>query len=226
MKLGILIGTLWAALSLGCAGGKDAQVLESLQGFVSQNPGALEDAIVAEVNRVRATFNDPAVLANPAPEQRAPLKRHIKPGAKTLDDVAKAHSQAIHEGRFLQYGSCQETVTYTGQYWTQTFTWTSFCPHYNPMTKTTAWKRVDDAEINNKGVGEVVAGLPFSYVGSKVSAQDIAKQIVDLWMGSTEHRKQILDVISTGPYTTSTGVGIFLSDSYNMIIATELFIRD
>ena len=217
----IMAGVLWLALSLGCAGGDDAQVLESLQGFVSQNPGALEDAIVAEVNRVRATVN-----ANEVQAKSAPLRRHMNPGGKTLDDVAKAHSQAIHNGGFLQPGSCQELVKYTGVYWKETVEWTSVCPHYNPITKTTAWKRVDDAEINNKGVGEVVAGLPFSYVGSKVSAQDVAKQIVALWMGSTEHRKQILDVISTGPYTTSTGIGIFLSGSYNMIIATELFIRD
>ena len=223
MKLGIIVGILWAALSLGCAGGDDAQVLESLQGFISQNPGALEDAIVAEVNRVRATVN-----ANEVQAKSAPLRRHTNPGGKTLDDVAKAHSQAIHNGGFLQPGSCQELVKYTGVYWKETVEWTSVCPHYNPITKTTAWKRVDDAEIDNKGVGEVVAGLPFSYVGSKVSAQDVAKQIVALWMGSPDHRDQILDISSKspGPYAASTGVGVFLSDRYNMIITTELFIRD
>ena len=210
--------------SCGGTGGGSGEKLREVQNLVNENPGVLEDAIFTEINSVRANFTNAQIRPNPAPEQKAPLKRHVNSGGKTLDQVARAHSEASDKRDFIRM-SCQKEVTYKGKYWNYTNTWTSVCPHYNPADQTTAWQRVDIADIANQGVGEVIAGLPLEWV-TDVTPQIIAKQIVDLWMGSPDHRDQILDKSSTGPYATSTGIGIFISEKYNLIIATQLFIRD
>ena len=102
---------------LGCAGDPtSSEAIEQLQAYAGQNPGMIENAIFDEVNRVR--------VAN----QRPALKRHQKPGGKTLDDVAREHSVAMHTQRFLT-SSCQENVTYTGKFWNTTLTRTVICPH-------------------------------------------------------------------------------------------------